>query len=79
MDYPKPQIGYYQAECCLLDLYKIETQEQLDYALSRVEDNDECGPLMVYATLAEAIADLAGDHTPEERAEQFRRLGWSVA
>jgi len=78
MQYPKPQIGYYQAECCLLDLYKIETQEDLEDAEARIEDNDECGPLMVFATLAEAVAFLADDHSPIERAEQFARLGWSA-
>jgi hypothetical protein len=79
MDYLKPQIGYYQAECCLLDLYKIETQEDLDDAIARVEDNDECGPLMVFATLAEAIAYLRGNAsglTPQEEAAEFARLGW---
>jgi hypothetical protein len=79
MDYPKPQIGYYQAECCLLDLYKIETQEDLAAVEARIADNDECGPLMVFATLAEAVARLADDQPPEERAEEFKRLGWTVA
>lgn len=76
--FPAPQIGYYQAECCLLDLYKIETQEDLDEALDRVGDNDECGPLMVFATLAEAVSYLTGDSglTAEEEAEEFQRLGW---
>ena len=75
-EFPKPKIGYYQAECCLLDLYKIETQEDLDAVEARVADNDECGPLMIFATLADAVAYLADDHPPEERAEQFKRLGW---
>lgn len=75
--YPKPQIGYYQAECCLLDLYKIETPADLDDALARVEDNDECGPLMVFATLAEAVAHLRGDGlSAAQEAEEFARLGW---
>lgn len=76
--YPLPQIGYYQAECCLLDLHKIETQDDLDEALARVEDNWEVGPLMVFATLEEAIARLAGDAalTPEERAAEYDRLGF---
>ena len=79
MDYPKPQIGYYQAECCLLDLYKIDTQEGLNDALERIEDNDECGPLMVFSNLAEAIAYLSDDGlTPEEEAREFARLGWVV-
>lgn len=54
MPFPTPQIGYYRAECCLLDLHKIETQEDLNDALERVEDNDECGELMVFPTEAEA-------------------------
>lgn len=78
-EYPKPQMGYYQAECCLLDLYKIETQEDLDDALARVEDNDECGPLMVFATLAEAIAHLSDSGLPpEDEAREFARLGWGA-
>ena len=76
MDYPKPQIGYYQAECCLLDLYKIETQEDLEAMERRIAENDEFGPLMVFVNLAEAVAFLAAGHMPEERAEQFKRLGW---
>lgn len=78
MEYQKPQIGYYNAECCLLDLYKIETQDDLDDAIERVKHNDEFGPLMVFATLAEAIAHLSGDGlTPEEEAREFARLGWT--
>lgn len=79
MNYPKPQIGYYQAECCLLDLYKIESQDDLDAVKARIADNDECGPLMVFATLAEAVAHLRGDAsglTPQEEAAEFSRLGW---
>lgn len=58
MNFPKPQIGYYQAECCLLDLHKIETQEDLEAAEARIANNDECGPLMVFATLGEAVEFL---------------------
>lgn len=77
-EFPAPQIGYYQAECCLLDLHKIATQEDLDEALARVEDNWEVGPLMVFATLAEAISHLADDGlTPEQEAREFARLGWA--
>ena len=79
MKYPSPQIGYYQAECCLLDLYKIETQEDLDDAEARIAASGECGSLMVFATLAEAIASLNEvGLTAEETAAQFVRLGWST-
>ncbi len=61
MGFPKPQIGYYMCECCLLDLCRIETQADLDDALARIEDNDECGPLMVFVTLAEATNYLSDE------------------
>ena len=76
MDYPAPKIGYYSAECCLLDLYKIETEEDLADVLERVAMNDENGPLMVFAMLAEAVAHLGGELTPEEERRVFKRLGW---
>lgn len=77
-EFPPPQLGYYQSDCCLMDLVRIETQQELDDALARVEDNEECGPLMVFATLAEAIAHLADDGlTPEQEAREYARLGWA--
>lgn len=82
MDYPQPQIGYYYAECCLLDLYKIETNSQLADVVARVDESEECGPLMVFASLAEAIAALRGDASglsPAEEAAEFARLGWADA
>lgn len=76
MSYPAPQIGYYYAECCLLDLYKIETPEDLHAAQERVADNGECGALMVFRTLDEAVAYLRGDGMlePDEEAEQLDAL-----
>ena len=77
MSYPMPQIGFYQAECCLLDLYKIETEDDLKYAFERIEDNWECGELMIFATLAEAVSCLRDDgHTATDFAREFARLGW---
>jgi hypothetical protein len=76
--FPAPQLGYYQAECCLLDLHKIETQQDLDEAIARIEDNWDVGDLMVFATLAEAVAHLADDGlTPEQEAREYARLGWT--
>jgi len=57
--YPKPQIGYYQTECCLLDLSKIETQDDLKDVEARIACNDELGPLMVFSTLEEAVEFLS--------------------
>lgn len=77
--FSEPQIGYYHAECCLLDLYRIDTQEQLEAVRERIADNDECGPLMVFATLAEAVAYLAPNSCDREgphEAEALKRLGW---
>ena len=76
MNYPKPQIGYYQAECCLLDLYKIETQEDLKETEERIAYNDEFGPLMVFPTLQEAIEFLRGEYDEATEREQFERLGY---
>jgi hypothetical protein len=77
--FPQPQIGYYYAECCLLDLYKIETQEDLEDVLSRVESNNEVGQLMIFATLDEAVKKLRGDSglTMEEESAELLRLGWT--
>ena len=62
MAYPKPEIGFYAAECCLLDLYRIDTEEELQDALERIEENDEWGDLMVFRTLAEAQEALSEAH-----------------
>ena len=53
-EYPLPQMGYWVAECCQEDLYQITTPEQLAEALERVAENDEFGPLHVFATEKEA-------------------------
>ncbi|MCC6507435.1 MAG: hypothetical protein IT475_18550 [Aquimonas sp.] len=79
MNYPKPQIGTYFAECCLLDLQRIESQADLDVVQSRLEAADEYGPLMVFASVAEAVACLAGDGLTPEEAAQRSRLGWPGA
>lgn len=47
MTYPIPSLGYYAAECCLLDLYLIENETDLANTLARIEENDECGALGV--------------------------------
>ena len=74
--YPKPQIGYYQAECCLLDLYKIETQDDLEAAEARISYNIEVGPLMVFPTLQEAIKQLRGEYDETTENREFKRLGY---
>jgi hypothetical protein len=76
MSYPLPQIGFYQAECCLSDLYKIETQQDLDDALDRIKENDKYGPLMVFPTLAEAITKLRGSVCTGDEISELKRLGW---
>lgn len=77
MAFPRSRLGYYRSECCLRCLYKIETQADLEEARAREESAWEDGPLMVFATLAEAVAYLADDGlTPEEEAREFARLGW---
>ena len=77
MKYPDPKIGYYRAECCLICLYQIVTEEDLQAANERIEDNDEVGPLMIFATLAEAIAELGDDgHDEATLQREFARLGW---
>ncbi len=79
MNYPNPQIGTYHTECCLLDLQRIAPQADLEVVMARVDAADECGPLMVFATLEEAVACLAGGGlTPEEEAA-LSRLGWTRA
>lgn len=74
MPYPTPKIGYYQTECCLRCLYKIENEADLQDALDRIEENDELGELMVFETFEDAMAVFRGELSPEEEAEQLRRL-----
>lgn len=76
--YPTPQIGYYYAQCCLLDLYRIDTEEDLAAVFETIEDNDEDGiDTPIFATLAEAIAHCDGPFIPDdERKEHYARLGW---
>ena len=56
-EYPLPQLGYWTAECCELDLYQIKTKQELADALERYHD-DEMGPLMVWPTKDEALKEL---------------------
>ena len=77
VDFPRPTIGAYYAECCLLDLYQITTAADLADVEDRVALNDELGPLMVWPTLAAAVAALRGRLPPEDEAAQLVRLGWS--
>jgi hypothetical protein len=72
-----PEIGWYWAECCLLDLYKIEDAEDLASLMDRIAETDEIGPPRIYKTLADAIADLGWEFEGEEQAREFRRLGWT--
>ena len=58
MDYPAPKIGYYFAECCMLDLCRIESAEDLADAEDRILENDDFGALKVFSSLAEAEAEL---------------------
>ena len=75
----EPQIGYYHAECCLLDLHRIASQADLEVVMHALTPLDECGPLMVFANLEEAVACLAGDGLTPEEAAQCSRLGWPGA
>ena len=67
MTFPEPKIGYYYSECCLLDLYKIETEEDLEMVKERIKANDEEGELMIFETEQKAIDYLtyADPHQPE--------------
>lgn len=77
-EYPEPQIGFYHCECCLLDLYRIDDENDLESVRERIDDGDEIGALPIYATLAEAIerhrSDYEGD--PEILQGEFTGLGW---
>lgn len=76
--YPAPQIGHYCAECCILDLYRIDNEEELASAQDRIMDNAECGDLMVFPTLQEAVESLMPWCCSEDTgavAEALRRLG----
>ncbi len=79
MNYPNPQIGTYHTKCCLLDLRRIASQADLEVVMARLDAVDECGPLMVFANLEEAVACLAGDGLTPEEAAQRSRLGWPGA
>lgn len=79
MNYPKPQIGYYHSECCLLDLTRIASEADLEVVMARLDAADECGPLMVFANLEEAVACLSGDGLTQEEAAALSRLGWPGA
>ncbi len=74
-----PRIGHYYAECCLLDLHQIKTKDDLDDVMERIEQNDENGPLLVYATLDEAIWHLTKDNplSQEDTERELARLGWA--
>lgn len=77
-----PQIGYYISEFCLNDVIMIESQDDMDYVVGRIKENDDddCHDLMVFATLAEAIEHYRHDNvgmTREEINAEYARLGWN--
>lgn len=67
-----PQIGYWVAECCVLDLYQVTTQAQLDDLMADLEDRWEKDGtnfgIMIWPTLAEAFAGLRDDGVEGEAA-----------
>jgi len=79
MPFPTPQIGYYTAECCILDCYQIIDEEDLAYANKRIEDNDEAGSLMVFKTLKDAVDYLWVGTCGNDDGSALRHLkalGW---
>lgn len=73
-DGPEPKIGSWYAECCLLDLYRIETEEELAAVRERMAEED-CGPLMVFDSLSDALWHLQNDLPADDEREAFVRLG----
>lgn len=61
-----PKLGYWWAECCVLDLYQLTTQEQVDELTADIidrwtVDGTNFG-LGVWPTLEEAFAALYEPH-----------------
>jgi hypothetical protein len=74
--FPRPKIGYFYSYCCLFDLYKIETQEDLDDILESLEtEEDDPTGLMIFPTLQAAIHYLGDEHTKEEIEETYAKFG----
>lgn len=71
---PEPKIGSWHAERCLLDLYRIETEEDLAELRERVIE-DGFGGLMVFDSLSDALWHLQNDLPADDEREAFVRLG----
>ena len=72
---PRPQIGYFYSNCCLFDLYRIETQEVLNDVIESYEaEEDEPTGLMIFPSLQAAMHYLGSDHTKEEIEATYARL-----
>lgn len=74
MSADEPRIGSWYAECCLLDLYRIETAEDLAAVRERIAD-DEFGALMLFDSLEAALWQLQDDLPAKDEADAFERLG----
>jgi transcriptional regulator with XRE-family HTH domain len=74
MKYPRPELGFYYSHCCLLDLYRISTHDELQEILEEYYDDDEPMGLMIFPTVEAAIDHLGADHTKEEIEATVERL-----
>lgn len=75
----RPMAGYWAAECCILDLFQIKTQEEADDLWEVIQERwavDGFG-LSVWPTLEAAYASLGNDDVlpPDEEKSQWEALG----
>lgn len=73
-DGPEPKIGSWYAECCLLDLCRIETYQKLADLHERLAE-DGLGGLMIFDSLSDALWHLQNDLPADDEREAFVRLG----
>jgi hypothetical protein len=69
----EPKIGDYYSQCCLLDLYQIQTAEDLAYVEEMLEDREETG-IMIFPDLDSAFKQLSGDFPHEEEEIIYNSL-----
>lgn len=79
-DPEKVNIGHWYSMCCILDLYKIENEEDLEDVRSTlqqaIDDPMEDWGMHTWSTLEEAIADMvAWGETLDDRPDLKEILG----
>lgn len=57
----EPRVGDWWSQCCELDLYQIESEDDLQSIKDMVNDGDEIGLEGIWSTREEGLKHFEGD------------------